>query len=179
LGDSPTYPLPPPVSPPYRGILGGKRGVNPQNEICTKNFYNIFYPNSEKKFSEKIYGKWKYLLLKKNIMKKVIRLTESDLTRIVKRVINESNDGPPKKNDPTEKVTYPGIKTKGGGYFIKPWTHDIHFKKVDGKKLYWLQFEGETGEWLNYESWVKKLTDSYIGAFNKAYGKSQGTFGHG
>jgi phosphoribosyl-ATP pyrophosphohydrolase len=30
--------------------------------------------------------------LNKNIMKKVIRLTETDLTRIVKRVIKESNE---------------------------------------------------------------------------------------
>jgi hypothetical protein len=30
--------------------------------------------------------------INKNIMKKVIRLTETDLTRIVKRVIKESNE---------------------------------------------------------------------------------------
>ena len=108
-----------------------------------------------------------------------IKLNESDIQRIVKRVLNESNEEPPKKNDPTEKVTYPGIKTQGGGYFIKPWTHDIYFKEVDGKKLYWLQFEGKTGKWFNYENWVKELTDSYLRAFNKSYGKSQGTFGHG
>ena len=37
----------------------------------------------------------------------------------------------------------------------------------------------ETENYKDYENWVKELTDSYLRAFNKSYGKSQGTFGHG
>jgi hypothetical protein len=46
--------------------------------------YTIF----PKKILEKIFGKFGYLY----IMKKVIRLTESDLVRLVKRVINENEE---------------------------------------------------------------------------------------
>jgi len=57
------------------------------------------YPISKKKFSEKIYGEGKYLLLNNNIMKKVIRLTESDLTRIVNQIINEQLARSPQKGN--------------------------------------------------------------------------------
>ena len=50
--------------------------------------YTIF----PKKILEKFFGKFEYLFVN-YIMKKVIRLTESDLIRIVKRVIHEDEDG--------------------------------------------------------------------------------------
>jgi len=64
-----------------------KGGFNP---AC-----NVFVKNFQKNFWEKIgtisptYNGWVYLLEKNYIMKKIVRLTESDLARIVKRVIKE------------------------------------------------------------------------------------------
>lgn len=47
-------------------------------------------PYTENKFSGKILGKSGYLYLNDNTMKKIIRITESDLTRIIKHVIKEN-----------------------------------------------------------------------------------------
>jgi hypothetical protein len=70
VGDPPS-----PRIPPIYDILTVKRGDN-NKCIGLKNFWKIF-------------GKNGYLCLKNGIMKKIIRLTESDLTKIVKRVIKE------------------------------------------------------------------------------------------
>ena len=71
-------------------------------------------------------------------MKKVIRLTESDLTRIVKRVINESSK---KEIDVNGKK----CETCGKGIYketslMDDWTGTLHCskcdKKVDRYKIY-------------------------------------------
>ena len=49
-------------------------------------------PYTENKFSGKILGNSEYLYLNHKTMKKIISLTESDLTRIIKRVVNENID---------------------------------------------------------------------------------------
>jgi hypothetical protein len=65
------------------------------------------YPLYDKKNSRKILGKQKYLYLNNNIMKKVIRLTESDITRIVSQVLNEQSLSNLGKLVATSKTKYP------------------------------------------------------------------------
>ena len=75
--------------PPYIGhYVRSIWGVNPLNEI--KPFKSKKGVISKKIFLENFYENWS-IYNKNNIMKKVIRLTESDLTRIVRRVVNEDN----------------------------------------------------------------------------------------
>jgi hypothetical protein len=48
-------------------------------------------PYTENKFSGKILENSEYLYLNHKTMKKIVRLTERDLTRLVKQIIKESN----------------------------------------------------------------------------------------
>lgn len=78
-------------------------------------------------------------------MKKIIKLTESDLTRIIKRVIEEQ------KETISESLT----ASLGGGFL----------KLNDGTKekhgcVYFQKFErGSNGEWKNVQEWAQGITD--------------------
>lgn len=71
-------PLPPPYSPHIGHFVRSKRGDNPKSEVFVKKFLGKIFSNSV------------YLFY----MKRIIRLTESDLTNIIKKVISESEKAP-------------------------------------------------------------------------------------
>jgi hypothetical protein len=89
-------------------------------------------PNSEKKFLENFGGNTIFIN-KEYIMKRIIRLTETDLSRIVKRVIEESKSTPTKReilgmSKDELKDVYGDLEVKGS-YLGKKGTFH-HFKKT-------------------------------------------------
>ena len=70
-------------------------------------------------------------------MKKIIRLTERDLTRIVMKVLNESPD--PKK----DFILTKDEMTCMNGYFKKPYTRSEYgwLKSEDGKQIHFGKIE--------------------------------------
>lgn len=129
-------------------------------------------PKSKKKFLE-FFMEIRVFMIKENIMKRIIRLTESDLTRIVKRVIKEQSSTEEGRNNPQWVNLVSKLKTLS--YPPKVLTFNSYdTPSVPSQSLNWGTAKGSNGKYaLTIGSTDFKMPKERMSLFNSDDRKNQ------